>query len=79
MEDNYDLDILEWGNVNYPRTFLYDDAQVNVLNEALPFQTNNKSRGIEREKKNPKRRSYDFMDSTKLVQKNQEFVLIVEL
>jgi hypothetical protein len=52
---------------------------VNVLNEALPFQTNNKSRGIEREKKNPKRRSYDFMDSTKLVQKNQEFVLIVEL
>jgi len=26
MEDNYDLDILEWGNVNYPRTFLYDDA-----------------------------------------------------
>ncbi len=26
MEDNYDLDFLEWAYVNYPITFLYDDA-----------------------------------------------------
>lgn len=25
-EDNYDLNILEWANENYPRTCVYDDA-----------------------------------------------------
>jgi hypothetical protein len=26
MEDNYDLDIPKWANVNYPIPFLYNDA-----------------------------------------------------
>jgi len=52
MEDNYNPNILEWANVNYLRTFVYDDAQVNVLEMALPFQIDHISRGIEREKKN---------------------------
>ncbi len=34
MEDNYDLNILEWVDVNCLRTSMYDDAQVNVLEEA---------------------------------------------
>jgi len=52
---------------------------VNVLEEALPFQTNHKSRGIKREKKNPKRKSYDSMDSTRLFKKIPGFVFFVEL
>jgi hypothetical protein len=40
VEDNYDPNILEWANVNCLRIFMYDDAQVNVLEEALPFQMN---------------------------------------
>jgi hypothetical protein len=40
MENNYDPNILEWANANYPKTFMYDDAHVNVLEEALPFQAN---------------------------------------
>jgi hypothetical protein len=45
MEDNYDPNIPKWVDVNYPRTFVYH-AQVNVLDEALPFQTYHISRGI---------------------------------
>jgi hypothetical protein len=26
MEDNYDFDISNRGDANYPKTFLYDDA-----------------------------------------------------
>ncbi len=40
MEDNYDPNILKWADVNCLKTFMYDDAQVNVLEEALPFQMN---------------------------------------
>jgi hypothetical protein len=38
---------LEWANANYPKTFMYDDAHVNVPDEALPFQANHMSKGIE--------------------------------
>jgi hypothetical protein len=51
VEDNYNPNIPEWAYVNYLKMSMYDDAQVNVLKMALPFQTNQKSRGIEREKK----------------------------
>ncbi len=40
--------------MNYLKTSIYDDAQVNVLEMTLPFQTDHKSRGIEREKRNLK-------------------------
>jgi hypothetical protein len=33
---------------------------VNVIEEALPPQTNNRSKGIEKDKRNPKCKSYDF-------------------
>jgi hypothetical protein len=26
VDDNYDPNILEWVDMNYPRTFVYDDA-----------------------------------------------------
>lgn len=39
--------------MNYPRTFVYDDAKVNILEEALPLQMNNKSKGIEIDTRNP--------------------------
>jgi phospholipase C len=67
VENNYNPNIPKWANVNYPITSMYDDAHVNVI-EALPFQTNHKSKEIKREKKNPKCKSYNFMDSTKLAQ-----------
>jgi hypothetical protein len=47
---------------------VYNDAQVNVLEEALPFQSNHKGRRIGRKNRNPKDRSYDSMDLTKLEQ-----------
>ncbi len=37
MEDNYNPNIPEWANVNYLKMFVYDDAQVNILEMALPF------------------------------------------
>jgi maltose-binding protein MalE len=51
VENNYDPNIPKWANVNYPITSMYDDAHVNVLEEALPFQTNHISKRIKREKK----------------------------
>lgn len=54
--------------MNYPRTSVYDDAQVNVLEEALPLKMNNKSKRIKRDKINPKCRSYDFEYSSILVE-----------
>jgi hypothetical protein len=45
MENNYDPKILVWANGDYPRTFMYDDAHVNVLEEALPFQANHNNKG----------------------------------
>jgi hypothetical protein len=43
MENNYDPSILEWVDANYLITYVYDDAHVNVLEEALLIQTNHKS------------------------------------
>jgi hypothetical protein len=40
---------------------MYDDAQVTVLEEALPFPSYHKSKGIIR-KRNPEHKSYDHMD-----------------
>jgi hypothetical protein len=45
LEDNYNPNIPKGVDANCPRTFVYDDAQVNVLEH--------KSRIIRREKKNP--------------------------
>ncbi len=52
---------------------------MNVLKEALPFETNHKSRRIGREKKNLKHKSYDSMDLIKLAQKIPGFVFFFEL
>jgi hypothetical protein len=41
---------------------------VNVLEEALPISTNNKSRGFKRDRRNPDYRSYNYEDLTKLAQ-----------
>jgi hypothetical protein len=45
---------------------MYDDAKVNVLEEALLFQLDHRSEGIKKERRNPKCRGYDLMDSTRL-------------
>ncbi len=52
IKDNYDPSILEWVDANYPKTFVYDDAHVNVLEEALPIQMSHKSKRIGRERRN---------------------------
>lgn len=66
MEDNYIFSIPKWVDANYPITSIYDDAHVNVLKEALPIQMDHKSKGIEREKMNPKCKSYDYEDLARL-------------
>jgi hypothetical protein len=43
--------IPEHVSVNYAKTFMYDDAHVNVLEEALTFQMDHISKGIGRKKK----------------------------
>jgi hypothetical protein len=53
VENNYDPSIPKWVDANYPITFMYDNAQANVLKEALPIQMNHKSRRIRRQKKIP--------------------------
>jgi hypothetical protein len=68
MEDNDNPNIPQWAYANYLRTFMYDDAQANVLEKALPLQTDHKSKGIKKVKRNPKHMNYDYMDSTRLVQ-----------
>jgi len=68
MDDNYNLSIPKWVDENYPRILVYHDAQVNVLEEALLISTNNKSRRIEKDRKNPKHKSYNFKDLAKLAQ-----------
>jgi hypothetical protein len=40
--------------------YVYDDAQVNVLEEALPFQMDHKNRGIRRKIMNLKCKNYDL-------------------
>jgi hypothetical protein len=50
VENNYDLNIPEWAGASYPITSMYDDAHVNVLEEALPFQTDHIGKGIGRKK-----------------------------
>jgi hypothetical protein len=47
---------------------VYDDAQVNVLEEALPPQMNNTSKRIKTNRKNPKHRNLYYEDSTRLAQ-----------
>jgi hypothetical protein len=37
MDDNYNLNIPKWVDMNFPKTFMYDNAQVNVLEEGLPL------------------------------------------
>jgi hypothetical protein len=67
------------GRCELPKNILYDDAHVNVLEEALPFQTNHRSRGIKRDRRNSERRSYNFVDLARLVQilsKNYAFYTI---
>ncbi len=68
MDNNYDPNIPKWVDANYPRNFMYDDAQMNVLEEALPIQTNHRRKGIRKERRNPKLRSYDYEDLTMFAQ-----------
>jgi hypothetical protein len=68
VDDNYNPSIPEWVDENYPRNFVYDYAHVNVLEDALPISTNNKNKGLKRDRKDPKCISYDYEDSTTLVQ-----------
>jgi hypothetical protein len=68
VDDNYDPSILEWVDENYSKTFVYDDAHVNVLEEALPISMNNRNRGLERNIRNLKCESYNYEASTMLVQ-----------
>jgi hypothetical protein len=42
VEDNYDINIPKWVDANYPITFMYDNASVDVLKEALLIQMNHK-------------------------------------
>jgi hypothetical protein len=49
MEDNYDFNFPKRVDVNYPRTFMYD-AHVNILDKAIPFQTDHMSRGRKKRK-----------------------------
>jgi hypothetical protein len=53
VDCKHDCIIPKWVNTKYPITFEYDDAQVNVMEEALPPQMNNKSKGIEINTRNP--------------------------
>jgi hypothetical protein len=53
VDDNCNPSILEWVDLNYLRTSMYDDAQVNVLKEALPLHKNNRSKRIKKDKRNP--------------------------
>ncbi len=68
MDNNYDPNIPKWVDANYPRNFMYDDAQVNVLEEALPIQINHRRKGIRKERRNPKLRINDYEDLTMLAQ-----------
>jgi hypothetical protein len=43
VENNYDPNILEWVDTNYPITYVCDDAHVNVLEEALSIEVDHKS------------------------------------
>ncbi len=63
VDDNYDPSIPEWLDENYPRNFGYDDAHVNVLEEALPILTNNRNK---RNRRASECRSYNYEDSTTL-------------
>ncbi len=49
MDDNYNLNIPKWVDTNYPKTLVYDDAQVNVLEKTLPLEMNNRNKGINRD------------------------------
>ncbi len=54
VKNNYNPNSSEWVDANYPRMSMYNDAKVNVLEEALPFQLDHMRKGIERERRNPK-------------------------
>jgi hypothetical protein len=53
VDDHYDPSISEWVDENYLRTYVYNDAHVNVLEEALPILTNHRSKGLERDRRDP--------------------------
>jgi hypothetical protein len=44
VEDNYDPSIPEWVDENYLKTSIHNDANVNVLKEALPSKRSQKQR-----------------------------------
>jgi hypothetical protein len=68
MEDNYDPSIPKWVDANDLKTSIYNDAHVNVLKEALPFQKDHISKGIERKRWNPKSKNYNYENLTRLVE-----------
>jgi hypothetical protein len=43
IEDNYDPNISNWANVKYPRMSMYNDAHVNVIEEATKQVVNKTS------------------------------------
>ncbi len=51
------------GKCELSKNVMYDDAHVNVLEEALPFQANHKIKGIEGNNNNQRCRSYKYVDS----------------
>jgi hypothetical protein len=79
VENNYDPNIPKWVDVNYPKTFMYDDTWVTILEETLPIQTNHKNKRIKRKRRNLERKSYDFEDSAKLAQFFLEHAFFVKL
>jgi len=46
VENDYDPNVPKWGYENYPIMFMYDDAQVNILKEGLPFQMDYKAKAF---------------------------------
>ncbi len=51
------------GKCELSKNVMFDDAHVNVLEEALPFQANHKIKGIEGKNNNPRCRNYNYVDS----------------
>jgi hypothetical protein len=60
VDYNYHPSILEWVDKNYPRNFVYNDAHVNVLEEALPILTNNRNKGLEKNRRDLECKSYNY-------------------
>ncbi len=67
------------GKYNLPKNFCVWWCTSECSRGGLPLQMNNKSKGIEIDTRNPKHKSYNFEDSTRLGQTILEFVLSIEL